>query len=305
MSFLKSKFDLCVLDLPKEFSVTQGEAFNLLLSKRFQELTPAQEFGHGFANMTDLFKDFTMEDSVVVNAVVGGYRFDKKKAPPALIKKLYSEKIKQRIKEGGKITKDDKKIIKQECKEQLLMQTLPTPKLCSWILDIDRKKVYLAAKSMSVVDTFVSLFGKTFNTSLTVETFGLDDEEDITGFLDYLWSNLTTSAEGEEKKGFWIDQEVTFDSDKNTFKFNGPRIEEFKEEIESFKKSKRIKSMNVGMLIGESEYSVTFNNKNMLLSVASLDKIEHESIETAVLDNMDRIATVTKQVETLIEKFGL
>lgn len=305
MSFLKSKFDLCVLELPKEFQITQGEAFNKLQAKKFKELTAAQEFGHGWTNMTDLFKDFSMDDTVVVNAVVGGYRFDKKKVPGALIKKLYTEKIKEKFNDGtgSKMTKEDKKILKQECKEQLLMQTLASPKMTTWIYDIDNQKVYLAAKSMAVVDTFVTLFGTTFDVSVTVKNYGLAEEDDLSDFLDYLWSNLSSAVEGEDRKGFWIDQEVTFDFDKNTFKFNGPRIEEYKEEIESFKKTKRIKSINVGMMMGTSEYSVTFNNKNMLLGVESLDKIVHEEVETAVIDNQDRIQTVMSQVEKLIETF--
>jgi len=309
MSFLKSKFDLCVLDLPEDFDITQGEAFQKLLTKRFKELTPAQEFGDGWVNMTDLFKDFTMEDTVAVNAVVGGYRFDKKKVPPALIKKLYSEKLKERINDGlsKKMSKEDKKVLKQECKEQLLMQTLATPKLATWIMDLDNKRVYLASKSLAAVDTFVILFGETFDTSLTLKDFNLKEEDEISEFLDYLWTNLSKEEpkEGEEvKREFWVDQEITLDFDDNTFKFNGPRIEEYLSEIESFKKTKRIKSINVGMHIGESEYSVTFNSKNMLLGVESLDKIDHESIETAVLDNMDRINTVITRVETLISKFN-
>jgi len=303
MSFLNSKFDICFLELPKEFNVTEGEAYEKLKLNKFKDLTPSQEFGDGWVNISDMFKDFDMEDTLVVDSYVGGYRFDKKKVPAALIKKLYGEKIKERLKEGVKLTKDDKKILKQECKEQLMMQTLASPKMVSWILDTEKNMVYLSTKSMSVVDSFVKLFSTTFETGLTVKNFGLSDDTQISEFLDYLWQHLENSEENESPD-FWMDQEVTFDFDKNIFKFNGPRIEEYREDIENFKKSKRIKSMNVGVKIVESNYSVTFNNQNMLLGIDSLDKMDHEEPETAIIDNKDRIHSIMGKIENLIENFN-
>lgn len=303
MSFLNSKFDICFLELPKEFSITEGEAFEKLKINKFKELTPSQEFGDGWVNISDMFKDFDMDDTLVVDSYVGGYRYDKKKVPSALIKKLYGEKIKERLKEGVKLSKDDKKILKQECKDQLMMQTLASPKMVSWILDTEKNMVYLSTKSMSVVDSFVKLFSTTFDTSLTIKNFGLSDESLISDFLDYLWEHLENS-EDNENPNFWMDQEVTFDFDKNIFKFNGPRIEEYREDIENFKKSKRIKSINVGVKIGESNYSVTFNNQNMLLGIDSLDKMEHEEPETAIIDNKDRIHSIMGRIENLVATFN-
>jgi hypothetical protein len=303
MSFLDSKFDLCILELPEDFTITQGEAFNKLQSKKFKELSASQEFGDGWVNISDMFKDFSMEDSVVVNSVVGGYRFDKKKVPPALIKKLFKEKLKEKFNEGIKLSKDDKKSLKQECKEQLMMQTLATPKMATWIIDLNKNLVYLSTKSMFVVDTFKILFSSTFDISLKIKNFSFEEEEEISNFLDFLWSNIDSNAE-KENPDFWIDQEITLDFDKNTFKFNGPRIEEYKEEINNFKKLKRIKSINLGLKIGESNYSLTFNNKNMILGIQNLDKITHESMETAIIDNEDRIHSVIQKVEDLVKKYN-
>ncbi|MDB4330316.1 recombination-associated protein RdgC [bacterium] len=305
MSFLKSKFSLCVLNVPEDVKFTQGEIFNKLQQQKFKEVPASKEFGDGWAHVSDLFKDFTMEDSVVVNSMVGGYRYDKKKVPSALVKNLYLQKLRELQKESGdKITRDEKKLLKDECKSQLLMQTLPSPKLATWIWDIDNHKIYLATKSLTVVDSFTALFDTTFNVYLSVEDFSLEEEDDLTGFLDYLWGNLDENEDTKnEAQNFWFDHEVTFDFDKNTFKFNGPRIEEYKDEIEDFKKSKRIKSLNVGLAVGGSEYSVTFNSKNMLLDVESLAKIQHEDVETAILDNQDRINVVTSEVKNIIGKY--
>ena len=57
------------------------------------------------------------------------------------------------------------------------------------------------------------------------------------------------------------------------------------------------------MKLGDSSYSVSFNNKSMVLGVESLAKIEHEDIETAILDNQDRINSVITQVEKMVEQY--
>lgn len=306
MSFLKQKFDLCVFELPEGFHLTEGEAFQKLKSNKFTELSPSHEFGHGWANILNMFSDFGMEDTVASNALVGGYRYDRKKIPSALLNKLFKEKLKEFCKERDikRANKDDKKIIKQECKDQLLIQTLATPKLASWFIDTENNRVYLSSKIKSVVDSFASLFNQTFEIPLKVKDFNMESEE-IRDFLDFLWSNLRDfDPELEEQKdGLWMNQEVTLDYDKNTFKFNGPTIEEYKKDIQSFKKSKKIKSMNVGFKKGNLEYAVTLNNKNMFFAVEILDKIDHESIETAVLDNLDNINQVINQIENLVDTF--
>jgi hypothetical protein len=303
MSFLNSKFDICFFDLPKDFKISEKEVFDKLKLNKFKDLNASQEFGDGWVNVSDMFKDFEMDDILVVDSFVAGYRFDKKKVPPALLKKLYHEKLKERKKEGVKLTKDDKKNIKQECKDQLMMQTLASPKMVSWILDTEKNMVYLSTKSASTVDTFLRLFNSTFDTSLTIKNFGLQNDSEISEFLDYVWKNLE-STEETENPNFWIDQEVTFDFDKNVFKFNGPRIEEYREDIENFKKAKRIKSINFGVKIGESDYSLTLNNQNMFIGVDSLEKIDHENPETAVIDNKDRIHKIIALIEDLASKFN-
>lgn len=296
MSFLKSKFNLCVFEIPKELKITQGEAFNKLQKNKFKDLQSSQEFGDGWSNVKDLFKDFTMEDTVAVNSVVGGYRYDRKRVPAALIRKMYNEKLKEQSKDGF-LNKNEKKLLKEECKAQLLMQTLPTPKLVTWFWDIDNCHVYVDIKSKAVIDTFTTLFNKTFGVYPVIKDYGLEEEE-IGSFLEFIWETY------EDQNNYWIDQEVTFDIDKNTFKFNGPEIEEYLEEIGVFKKAKGIKNLNVGMKLGDSDYSITFNNKNMVLGIESLAKVEHEDIETAILDNQDRINSVISQIEKMVKQYA-
>lgn len=303
MSFLKSKFDLCVFELPEDFNPELSDIFNALLKNKFIDIAPASEFADGWANITDLFKPITMEDTVAVDYVVGGYRFDKKNVPNALIKRLYQEKLQEKKKESTKekITKEIRKQIKEECKSQLLMKTLATPKLLTWVLDVDLGRLYLSSKSKNTVESFRSLFEKTFQTQVKVMDFGLDDEDTISEFLEYMWSNVGDKE--SEDKHFWINQEVTLDSNKNTFKFNGPDIETYKEEIKNFKQAKKIKSMNLGVTVKKHEYSVTFNNKNTYVSVDVQEKIAHESIETCILDNLDRIKSIVTEIESLVSSF--
>jgi len=299
MSLLKSKFNLCVLELPKSFKVTQGDAFNSMRLKKFIELTPSQDFGHGWVDMVDMFNsDFSMEDSVAVNAVVGGYRFDKKNVPAPLLNRLYKVRLKEREKEeGGRLEKDEKEILKEECRQQLILKALPTPKLVTWIWDIDNNQVYLDAKSAGVVDMFINLFTQTFKApKISVKTFGLKEEE-IGEFLDWIWKNTSNLDDT------WIDQGVTLNADKNTFKFSGPTLEDFLEEIESMKKGKSIKSLNIGCTLQKEDYSITFGDKNLITGIESLAGIEHESAETAIIDNSDRIMSIISKIQNTVEQY--
>ena len=112
-----------------------------------------------------------------------------------------------------------------------------------------------------------------------------------------MWKNT------EEVEEAWLDKGVTFDLDKNTFKFEGPNIEEFTEDIESFKKSKSVKSLSIGLELDKQEYGVTFNNKNMIINIQRKDGIKHEDPETAVLDNLDHIDRIMLQTQNLITQF--
>jgi len=299
MSLLKSKFSLCVLEVPKDFSITQGEAYSALKKNTFVELTPAQDFGQGWVEIENMFNtEFSMEDTVAVNAIVGGYRFDKKSIPAPLIKKLYNEKLKEREKEeGGKLEKDEKEILKEECRQQLVLKALPSPKLVTWIWDTDNHRVYIDSKSVGVIEKFMGLFTKTFGVpKITIKNYGLNEDQ-IGNFLDWIWKNT------ENLESTWIDQGVTLDADKNTFKFSGPSMEDYLDEIEAMKKGKSIKTLNIGCALGGYDYSLTFGGKNLIAGVESMAKIEHESAETAILDNSDRIISVIDKIQTTVDQF--
>lgn len=300
MSMLDSKFSLCVLELPEEFKMTQGEAFNALKGNLFVDLTPTQDFGHGWVFINDMFRtDFTMEDSIAVNSVVGGYRYDKKSVPGALLKKLFREKLKEREKEEGrKFEKADKDLLKEECKQLLLPKVLANPKLVTWIWDMDNHRVYLDAKSMAIVEKFIMLFINTFKVpKVIVKDYSLDDDQRGT-FLDWIWKNTTNI------KDTWIDNGVTLDATGNTFQFKGPTLDTFLEEIESFKNGKSIKSLNIGCSINKLDYSITLNDKNLIVGIECSDKIEHESFETAILDNTDRISAVICKIQETVNQFN-
>ena len=299
MSLLKSKFNLCILEIPKEFTITQGEAFKALQENKFKELTPSQDFGHGWVDIEDMFNtDFTMESTVAVNSIVGGYRYDKKSVPAALVKKLFKERLKDREKEEGhKLEKADKEILKEECRQQLILKALASPKLITWIWDVDNSRIYVDAKSTGIIEKFMTLFTGTFKVpKITIKNYGLN-EDHICNFLDWIWKN-TTNIEAT-----WIDQGVTLDADKNIFKFTGPSLEEYLEEIENLKKGKSVKSLNVGIALGDEDYSLTFGSKNLIASVESSSKIKHESVETAILDNQDRINSLIDKIQKTVNQF--
>jgi len=300
MSLLNEKFNLCVIDIKDDMKLTQGEAFNAMKKCVFKEISPSDEFEHGFVQIDDLFNsDFSMEDSVVVNSMVGGYRYDKKSIPGILLKKLYNEKLKEEEKaEGCKLDKEAKKSVKEDCKKILLIKTLAKPNLVTWVWDMDNSRVIIDAKSKSVINKFISLFKKTFEIQeMLIANYGLTEEEEVRKFLGWLWKNT------EDMENVWLDTGVTFDLDKNTFKFQGPDLESFTEDIESFKKSKGVKGLGVGFELDEKEYGVTFTNKNMILNIERKDGIKHEEAETAILDNMDHIDNIMAQTNNLVKHF--
>jgi len=299
MSLLKSKFNLCVLEIPKDFSITQGVAFNAMKANTFEELTPTQDFGHGWVCIEDMFNtDFSIEDSVAVNSIVGGYRYDKKTVPDPLLKKLFKEKLKELEKEEGRrLEKAEKEMLKDDCKKLLYPKVLPSPKLVTWIWDMDNSQVYLDTKSMTVIDKFMEFFTTTFKVpTINVKDYGIEEDQ-VGNFLDWIWKNT------ENMESTWIDQGVTLDASKNIFQFKGPSLEDYLEEIESIRKGKSIKSLNIGCSLGNNDYSLTFGCKNLIAGVESVSKIKHESAETAILDNSDRVISVINKIQNTVNQF--
>ena len=294
-SLLGSKFNLCVIDLPKDFEVKESEVMDKMRPFSFKELTPSEDFGHGWCSINDIFKtSLTSDETFIEGFIVGGYRYDKKAVPGALLKKLYREKLAERSKEGGKkLKKDEKQLLKDECKQLLIVKVLPSPFMCDWIWDLKNNKIYLGAKNIKVVGDFSKLFADTFDpSSMEISDFGLKDDL-LPSFLDFLWKNKS------ELEGTWVHQAVTLDAEKNTFKFNGPTLESYLDEIASIKDGKAVRDLCVGMALGDMDYSITFNSKNFILGVASSNKIKHESFETAVIDNADRICTISDKIKEL------
>ena len=50
--------------------------------------------------------------------------------------------------------KSDKEILKEECRKQLVLKALASPKLITWIWDIDNFSVYVDAKSNTIIEKF-------------------------------------------------------------------------------------------------------------------------------------------------------
>lgn len=298
MSKMKSKFSLCVLELPKEFKCQLGEVHNKLLEKKFIELTPSQEFGCGWVHPEDMFKsNFGTEDLVVTESIICGFRYDKKSVPAALVKKLFKEKLKEREKElGGKLEKADKQVLKEECKELLVLKALPNPKMIQWIWNMEENTIFIDVKSEKIIGDFIELFSKTFEVSVQRKNYGIP-EDNVTLFLDWVWKQSPTT------EGQWVDKGITLDADSNTFKFSGPTLEAFIKEIESIKEGKSVKEICIGCIIGGSDYFITFNSKNLIVTVENTNKIKYESIESAVLDRVDISARVVEKIESLIKNY--
>ena len=115
MSYLKNSYSICVLEVPENFKMPVFEIHQKMLKNIFVELTPSQEFGHGWTAINDIFKtDFVAENVTVGDCVFGGYRFDRKVVPSVLIKKLFREKMRERKALGDKLSKEDKKNLNTE-----------------------------------------------------------------------------------------------------------------------------------------------------------------------------------------------
>ena len=297
MSYLKSKFSLCALDL---LDPIDGIKFHdSLLAKKFVELTPSQELGHGWVAVDDMFKvDFTAEDIVAGVYKTIGYRYDQKTVPKSLIKKLYKERLKERKKMGEKLEEVDRNILKDECKAQLILQVLPNPKYCHCIFDLNQKVVFVDTKSAKVLDGFRMLLGETFSVKTNLKSFGLVENQ-LDKFLDWIW----VDEKSRKSEGIAINKDIELDADKTKFNFTGPNLETYMKEINSFRDTKVIKKLGLFMSIGPEDYSVLLNNKNFLLTIETLSKIKHESVETAILDNASNLQSICDKVTSIVNKF--
>ena len=295
---MKAKFNLCVLELPADFKISLGDLHKKLQVKQFVELSPSQEFGCGWVNPGDMFKaSFNHEDIAVDESIICGFRYDKKSVPSALVKKLFKERIKEREKEmGQKLEKADRQILKEECKEQLLLKAMANPKMIPWLWNLENNRIYIDLKSDKIIEEFIGLFSKTFEVAVSLKNYGIPEEQ-VTLFLGWIWK------QSETIEGQWVDQGITLNVDKNIFKFNGPTLDAFMDEIESMKEGKRVKDICVRCALGGNDYYITFSSKNLIVSVQSVNKIKHESIATAVLDRMDSCERVTNKIETLIKDY--
>ncbi len=298
MSYLKNSFNLCVLEVPRTVELSDKEICDKIAGNVFVEISPSEEFCHGWCAINDIFKiNVNSDDLMGVNCVFGGYRYDRKTVPKPLIQKLYREKLREKHKLGETLNKIDKKILKEECKTQLMMKALPTPNMITWIWDLNNYKVYLDTKSPKVVEAFFTLFYNTFDSiDLSMSSLG-DGEID---FLEWLWNNL------DKREDIRLDTDIILDTGEKTFfKFNGPSLENYIKEIESIKNSKIFKKLGMTVNIDDLEYKIVFNNSSSIFSVKFNLKIKHESVETAILDNLDRIQKVISKIKNLInESYG-
>ena len=80
-------------------------------------------------------------------------------------------------------------------------------------------------------------------------------------------------------------------------------IETYLEEIEAIKKTKSIKSLGIGTVLGKQDFCLTFNNKNLNVLAANKNKIKHESVETAIIDNADTANEIIKKIDDLVKKY--
>ena len=295
MSYLKNSYSVCVLELPTEFKLPLYELHQKMLQSNFKELSPSQEFGHGWVTIEDMFKvDFIAENITVGDCIFGGYRFDRKTVPQSLIKKLFREKLREKKALGEKLNKEERKNLKEECRDQLIMRALPKPSMITWIWDLDNAKVYLDTKSTKLIDSFVALFNSSFGVDLSTDKI---IDESLDSFLEWLWKNF------ENRQDITVNDDIILDTgDKTLFKFNGPSLENYLSEIESIKHSKIFKKLNTAIVIEAETYSVGFNSKNTIYTVKLEKKIKHESAATAILDNLDRIRVIQDKIKSLIDE---
>jgi DNA recombination-dependent growth factor C len=104
MSFLSSNFNLCVFELPKEFSLKPAEIYDRLATKKFKEITALEKSCQGWVAIHNMFKsDFTYEETCAGSCIAAAFRQDVKKVSGKLVRKLYLERLAQRKKDGIKL----------------------------------------------------------------------------------------------------------------------------------------------------------------------------------------------------------
>lgn len=297
MSYLKSNFNVCAFETLEDNTPNFSSIHEKLLAKSFTDLVKTSSYQDGFVAIDNIFKtNFNLEDISVGSCVAIGYRYDTKKVPKALIKKLFLERLADLKRSGTEITKEEKETLKQECQEQLLIKALPSPNLVGCIWDIPNKRIYLDSKSEKIIEAFKKLFEDTFGFALRLYTYKFEVAARYPKFLNWLWGNV-------ENHDLWLEKNVVFNKEKTTFNFTGT-LEPFMPEIETMKNNKDIKKIVVGAALGNMDFSVSLNSKNFYLGAKSLNKINHESVETAIIDNVDRINLIINKFTELSTNFN-
>ena len=115
-------------------------------------------FNPNFINNSVLFGNF----------LIFSLRIDKKTIPSKLLRKLYLEKIKNRLKEDdrGFLTKDEKEAIRNSITDNLCIKIPANPNIYDLVWNYEEKLLWFFTNIKSANQALESIFRKTFDLSL-------------------------------------------------------------------------------------------------------------------------------------------
>ena len=118
----------------------------------------------------DLGDQWSFSDGQIMDGFMLRMRIDKRAVPRPLLQNLYQDAVKkgENASKSGKLSRQDKKQILVDLKDELLAATLPSMSFLDALWQIDAKTLYVFTTGKRNLGYFEDLFRKTFCKSLNM-----------------------------------------------------------------------------------------------------------------------------------------
>lgn len=171
MGILSSTVSLTRYRVNGTFSDAPIERVEQGLSQfRIQDIdTEPAELSIGWTNLFDPFNpDFSGSSFLVASYFVFSLRIDKKSVPVKVINKHTDIQQKKRLEETGRdfLSKNERKQLKEEVKQRLLLRVPSVPNVFDLVWDYDHSQLWFFSTQKAANEELESLFLKSFNISL-------------------------------------------------------------------------------------------------------------------------------------------
>ena len=250
----------------------------------------------GFCHISDVYEKGVIQGETVLGF---GVRHDKKSTSKELLKKKYKEAIKKARAEfrgsKKKMTKDDRRLIKENIQGELNAGATPIQKLIEVLWDTEGKRLYIGSGSKGAVDACTNLLINTFKdaTFMPWNPLSPDTEHsgDAKGTKDnfqnafFTWIFYKTKVKKDE---FWLPVNIKFLQNDTTVSVRGDTAISLETYLAVYN-GRMVDALDLGCSVGSGdarkEYQVSLSRGSWAFKKLSVKpNIEHENIDSAVFE---------------------